>query len=88
VISFKAVTMERRSVDAEDALAEMRYLLLVEGLQHEDSTGRAPLPRALVVTKDTENEAQDRLALASLADRLKQAAATIPKERMSANSLA
>ncbi|MFZ3377970.1 MAG: DUF3800 domain-containing protein [Chthoniobacterales bacterium] len=76
VISFKSVTMERRGVDAEDALAEMRYLLLVEGLQHEDSTGRAPLPRALLVTKDSENEAQDRLALASLADRLKQAAAS------------
>ena len=76
VISFKAVTMERTGVDAEGALAEMRYLLLVEGLQYEDSTGRAPLPRALLVTKDSENEGQDRLALASLADRLKQAAAS------------
>jgi hypothetical protein len=76
VISFKAVTMDRTGVDAEGALAEMRYLLLVEGLQHEDSTGRAPLPRALLVTKDSENEGQDRLALASLADRLKQAAAS------------
>jgi hypothetical protein len=76
VISFKAVTVARRGVNPEKALAELYYQLLVKGVHHEDASGRAPLPRAFVLTKDLENESQDKLFLASLDDRLKQAAQT------------
>jgi Protein of unknown function (DUF3800) len=76
VISFKAVTVARRGVNPEKALAEMYYQLLVKGVDHENASGRAPLPRAFVLTKDLENESQDKLFLASLDDRLKQAAQT------------
>jgi hypothetical protein len=73
-LSFKAITLPRRGVNPDEALAEMRYLLLTNGVHHENDTGRAVLPRALIVTKDQENESQDRLGLAALEDRLKQAA--------------
>jgi hypothetical protein len=76
VISFKAVTVARRGVNPETALAEMYYQLLVKGVDHENASGRAPLPRAFVLTKDLENESQDKLFLASLDDKLKQAAQT------------
>ncbi len=73
-VSFKAISVPREGLQrVDDALEEMFYHLLVEGVQHEHSTGRAPLPRSLQVWKDLEERGRDKLLLASLKDRVIQA---------------
>ena len=52
----------------------MYYQLLIKGIDHETSSGRAPLPRSLQVWKDLEEAGADKLLMAKLSDRLKQAA--------------
>lgn len=73
-VSFKAISVPREGVRrVDEALEEMFYHLLVEGVQHEHSTGRSPLPRSLQVWKDLEEKGRDKLLLAKLKDRVMQA---------------
>jgi hypothetical protein len=50
--------------------------LITRGIEHEHSTGRAILPRGLSVCKDAKEVGQDRIFVAELSDRMKQAAAS------------
>jgi hypothetical protein len=73
-VSFKAISVPREGVGrVDEALEEMLYHLLVDGVQHEHSTGRSPLPRSLQVWKDLEERGRDKLLLANLKDRVIQA---------------
>ena len=56
-------------------VAKLIYHLLVSGVQHENESGRAPLPRNLLVWKDAEQPGYDKLVLADAKDRLQNAAA-------------
>ena len=77
VLSFKAVSVERAGIKSvETALEQLYYLLLIRGVEHEHSTGRAPLPRGIQLWKDLEELGKDKLFLASLEDELRQAATT------------
>ena len=76
-MSFKVISVPRRGIaNVHDALLRMSFHLLVRGLEHEHSTGRAPLPRGISVCKDAEELGQDKLFAAELAARMNQAAAT------------
>jgi hypothetical protein len=76
VVSFKAISVTRAGIsDLREALLDLTYHLLVRGVAHEHSSGRAPLPRGIQVCKDAEETGQDKLFAADLADRLSQAAA-------------
>lgn len=71
VFSFKALTVERAGVKSvDDALREMFFHLLVRGVEHEHATGRAPLPRSLMLWKDREEIGRDKLFLAALKERM------------------
>lgn len=73
-VSFKAVSVERRGIGRQDAAFEdLFYHLLVRGVEHENATGRARLPRRLAMTKDREEIGRDQLMLANLRDRVAQA---------------
>jgi hypothetical protein len=63
------------------------YLLLTEGVEHENKTSRAPLPRALSLWKDQEESSRDKLFLAELRDRLKQAAVTRFRDELEIDQL-
>ena len=74
VVSFRSMSVERRGIGRQDqALEELYYHLLLEGVDHEHHTGRAPLPRSLALTKDLEEQGRDNLFLAGLRDALLQA---------------
>jgi hypothetical protein len=76
-VSFKAISVPRAGVgNVQDALVELYYLLLVNGVQHEDDTERGPLPRRLQLWKDAEEPGYDRILLANVKDRLAQAGQT------------
>ncbi len=75
-LSVKYISVPRRGLRGDDPFTDLYYHLLVEGVDHENWTGRAPLPRRLQSWIDTEESLVDRLRLANLGDRLKQAAAS------------
>lgn len=88
-ISFKFISVPRRGLgDIQAALGDLYYHLLVKGIDHEHSSGRACLPRILQGWKDSEELGADRLLMANLEDRLKQAAASVYENRLVIDSLA
>jgi hypothetical protein len=76
-VSFKAISVQKRGIaKVQDALLDLSFHLLIRGLEHEQATGRAPLPRGIQVCKDAEEPGQDKLFAADLTARMKQSAAT------------
>jgi hypothetical protein len=75
MLSFKVVSVPRRGIsNVHDALLRLSSHLLIRGIEHENMTGRATLPRGLSVCKDAEEVGQDKIFAAELSDRMKQAA--------------
>jgi hypothetical protein len=73
-VSIKAISVERKGIArVSDALIHLYYLLLVNGVEHEHKTGRAPLPRMLQLWKDAEEPGFDKLLLENVRDRITQA---------------
>ncbi len=73
-ISFTSISVDRRghkSIDA--ALSAMHYHILIRGIEYQDDTGRAPLPRSLSVFKDREEAGRDKLLMESIRGKLRQA---------------
>lgn len=74
VVSFKAISVERAGLKSvPEALKILFYHLLVRGVEHENATGRAPLPRGIELWKDHEEIGSDKVFLAELGDRLRTA---------------
>jgi hypothetical protein len=75
-VSFKYITLERRGhADQQHAIGRMYFHLLLGGVEHENLTGRAPLPRTMQVWKDLEDVGADTLLLADIRQELETAAA-------------
>lgn len=76
--SFKALRHPRKGLrHIDDALDSLFYHLIVRGVQHENDSQRAPLPRSLQLWKDAEDPSRDTLRLANLKDRVSQAGVTL-----------
>ncbi len=84
--SFKVISVPTRGIqNKQEALKQLFYHLIVKGIEHENETGRAVLPRSLQVWKDSEEEGADRLLIADLDDRLKQASAALFNNQLDLN---
>lgn len=71
-ISFKAISVENSGFgNIDDAFLRLFCLLISRGVEHEDSTRRAALPRGIQIWKDLEEAGKDKLFLARLKDELK-----------------
>ena len=87
-ISFKFISVPRQGLgDIQAALGDLYYHLLIKGIDHEHSSGRAPLPRILQGWKDSEELGADRLLMTNLKDRMKQAAASVYENRLIVDNL-
>jgi hypothetical protein len=76
--SFKIISVPARGIkNKQEALKQLFYHLIVKGIVNENETGRAVLPRSLQIWKDAEEEGADRLLVADLDDKLKQASPTL-----------
>jgi hypothetical protein len=76
--SFKAFRHPRKGLrDVAGALDSLFYHLIVRGVQHENDSQRAPLPRSLELWKDEEDPSRDALRLANLKDRVSQVGVTL-----------
>jgi len=76
--SFKVISIPTKGIqNKQESLRQLFYHLIVKGVENENKTGRAVLPRVLQVWKDAEEEGADRLFVAELDDRLKQASTNL-----------
>lgn len=77
-ISFKALSVERKGIsNNNDALTKLFLNLLIKGVEHEDHTGRAPLPRSLQLWKDSEEVGSDKLMLEEIKTRLREVSSSV-----------
>ncbi len=77
-ISFKAIKLLRSGLsNQQSALDDMFYHLMVRGIEHENESGRAPLPRNFQLWKDAEEDSKDKLFIANLSDKLRKASSTL-----------
>ncbi len=84
--SFKVVSVPARGIqNKQEALRLLFYHLIIKGVEHENETGRAILPRSLQVWKDSEEEGADRLLSADLDDKLKQASSMLFDKKLYLN---
>lgn len=76
--SFKIISVPTRGIqNKQEALRQLFYHLIVKGVENENETGRAVLPRSIQIWKDSEEEGSDRLLVADLDDKLRQASSTL-----------
>lgn len=81
-ISFKFLSVPKAGLKVQTALPDLFYHLLKQGIDHEDSSGRAPLPRTLQVWKDLEEEGADKLLMINLANKMHHSAASVYKDKL------
>ncbi len=78
LFGFKAIAMQSAGIaDDQAALADLFYFLLRRGIEHEHSTGRAPLPRKLTFIKDFEEEGYDNRLMALITERIENASEAV-----------
>ena len=70
-IGFKAIVLNKRGIrDINAAITDLTYHLISKGINHENITGRAPLPRLLQVWLDEEEKGTDLLKIENLRERI------------------
>jgi hypothetical protein len=70
-IGFKAIMVQNQGFqELTRPITDLTFHLIHKGIQHEDETGRAPLPRVLQVWLDDEEKGSDNLKLENLRERL------------------
>jgi hypothetical protein len=86
--SFKVISIPAKGIqNKQEAIRQLFYHLIVKGTEHEHKTGRAVLPRSLQVWTDSEEEGADRLLIADLDDKLKQASSMLFDKKLYLNSV-
>lgn len=69
---FKLIVVNNKGfADKVKAITDLTYHLIIKGVEHENITGRAPLPRVLDVTIDEEEKGSDQLKIENVKERLK-----------------
>ncbi|UOE47859.1 DUF3800 domain-containing protein [Mucilaginibacter sp. SMC90] len=70
-VGFKLIVINNMGIKGKGtAITDLTYHLLTKGVEHENSTGRAPLPRYLQVWIDEEEKGSDQLKLENIKERL------------------
>jgi hypothetical protein len=87
-VGFKLISVPRSGLSKiTDAVTDLYYHLLLKGIEHEQETNRAPLPRTLQVWIDSEETSLDKLRIANLDDRLRQASISRFETKLSIDRL-
>ena len=87
-VSFKIISVPRAGIkNVSNAFSDIYYHLLIRGVEHEQITRRAALPRTLQVWIDQENMAKDKLMVANLSNRLKQASQSIFDDKLRVDAI-
>ncbi len=71
-VSFKYIVVRNTGfANTNAAITDLTYHVLSKGIQHENETGRAPLPRYLQVWIDKDEDGSDSLKIENVRERLK-----------------
>ncbi len=71
-VGFKLIVVNNKGFkDTNQALTDLTFHLLDKGVDHEHSSGRAPLPRMLQVLIDEDEKGSDQLKIQNLKERLR-----------------
>lgn len=71
-VGFKLITLQNKGHrDINSPLTDLMFHLLNKGIDHENTSGRAPLPRLLMVNLDSEDLGSDHIKLENIKSRLK-----------------
>lgn len=69
---FKLIVLNNKGFsDKAKAVTDLTYHLISKGIEHENNTGRAPLPRVLQLWIDEEEKGSDQLKIENIKERLK-----------------
>lgn len=69
---FKLIVVNNKGFsDKAKAITDLTYHLISKGIEHENKTGRAPLPRVLQVWIDEEEKGSDQLKIENIKERLR-----------------
>jgi hypothetical protein len=70
--SFKLIVLNNKGFrDKNKAITDLTYHLISKGIEHENSSGRAPLPRVLQLWLDEEEKGSDQLKIENIKERIK-----------------
>ncbi|MBE7646783.1 MULTISPECIES: DUF3800 domain-containing protein [Tenacibaculum] len=70
-VGFKAIILNRKGIkNVNSAITDLTFHIINKGINHENHTGRAPLPRLLQVWIDEEEKGSDQLKIENLKERL------------------
>lgn len=69
-LCFKYCYIQNEGVNFAVAQKAMMYHLIIDGIKHENETGRAPLPRSIQIVKDAESKGSDQLLLKELKSKI------------------
>lgn len=70
-IGFKIIIIDNKGLsNINNAITDLTFHLLYEGIKHENTTKRAPLPRQLYVSLDEDEKGSDSLKIANLRERI------------------
>ncbi|NMN37730.1 DUF3800 domain-containing protein [Pedobacter sp. SG918] len=71
-VGFKLIVVKNKGfTDVATAITDLTFHLLSDGVEHEHTSGRAPLPRKLDVTIDDEDLGSDAVKLANIKERFR-----------------
>ncbi|HLP96369.1 MAG TPA: DUF3800 domain-containing protein [Saprospiraceae bacterium] len=66
---FKVIVIKNKGLH-KTAITDLTFHLLNNGIQHENQSGRAPLPRLLQVYMDADDESNDSMKIVNIKERL------------------
>ncbi len=70
-IGFKVIIINRSGLsDTNKAITDLTFHLVNKGIQHESTSGRAPLPRMLQIWLDEDEKGSDTLKLENIRERI------------------
>ncbi|WP_282050640.1 DUF3800 domain-containing protein [Maribacter aquivivus] len=70
-VGFKVIILNKKGIsNINSAITDLTFHIIHKGINHEHSTGRAPLPRLLQVWIDNEEKGSDQLKIENLKERI------------------
>jgi hypothetical protein len=71
-VGFKVIIVDRSgNKNINKAIEDLTFHVINNGIEHENESGRAPLPRMLHVCVDNEEQGSDKLKLENLKERIR-----------------
>lgn len=73
LLGFKALSIQKEGItNIDKSFEDLFYHLIAKGIAHDNTSGRAPIPRTIQFWKDADSPGGDKLLLINLEERLQR----------------